>query len=154
MHGYASILVPVDFSPSSVAAVHHGKLLATTFGAELELMHVWVPPRYVAYDIPMTGSGDEASTLQDAAERFARGELEKLANELELGDDVVRSVRTGPIAKVIVDRAREAETSLICMGTRGYGALDRTVMGSVATRVAQLADCPVLVVHGDDAPAS
>lgn len=150
MRGYARILVPVDFSPSSVAAVQHGKLLADAFGAQLELMHVWVPPRYVAYDVPMTGAGDEATSLQEAAEGYARGELKKLADELGLDESVGRSVRTGPIAQVIVERAQELDASLICMGTRGQGSLDRPVMGSVATRVAQLAERPVLVVHDHD----
>ena len=55
--------------------------------------------------------------------------------------------RTGPAGETIARFAVEGGYDLLVMGTHGYGALGRLIMGSVATQV--LANCtvPVLLVR-------
>ena len=55
--------------------------------------------------------------------------------------------RIGPIAENIVEQAKQAQSDLICMGTRGMTPLANMVLGSVANRVLHLARIPVLLVH-------
>jgi nucleotide-binding universal stress UspA family protein len=54
--------------------------------------------------------------------------------------------KSGEPASQVVAAADRFKAGLVVMGTHGYGALGRAVMGSVATRV--VADCkvPVLLV--------
>ena len=50
-------------------------------------------------------------------------------------------------AKAIVDYAKEASIDVIVIGATNLSAADRTIMGSVADKVARRAPCPVLAVH-------
>lgn len=55
-------------------------------------------------------------------------------------------VKVGDPAQEIVNYAREEGFSQIIIGSRGMGALKGIVLGSVSSKVLQLADCPVTVV--------
>lgn len=54
--------------------------------------------------------------------------------------------KVGNPARVIVDYAREEGVSHIVIGSRGLGSLKGIVLGSVSSKVIQLAGCPVTVV--------
>ncbi|HOV79502.1 MAG TPA: universal stress protein [Bacillota bacterium] len=55
-------------------------------------------------------------------------------------------VRVGNPAHVIVEFAREGGFDHIVIGSRGMGSLKGIVMGSVSSKVINLAPCPVTVV--------
>ena len=55
-------------------------------------------------------------------------------------------IRVGNPAQEIVDFAREGGFGQIVIGSRGMGSLKGIVLGSVSSKVVQLADCPVTVV--------
>jgi len=55
-------------------------------------------------------------------------------------------IRVGNPAREIVDFAREGGFGQIVIGSRGMGRLKGIVLGSVSSKVVQLADCPVTVV--------
>ena len=46
---------------------------------------------------------------------------------------------------VIVNKANEEHAQMVVMGTRGMGAVRRTLMGSVSDYVVHHAHCPVLI---------
>lgn len=54
--------------------------------------------------------------------------------------------KMGNPAQEIVDYAREEGISQIVIGSRGLGSLKGIVLGSVSSKVIQLAGCPVTVV--------
>jgi nucleotide-binding universal stress UspA family protein len=56
-------------------------------------------------------------------------------------------VLVGPIAETIVKHARSKGFDLICIGTRGMGALGQALIGSTATKVLHIAETPVLLVR-------
>ncbi|MBZ5596292.1 MAG: universal stress protein [Acidobacteriia bacterium] len=147
----SKILVPVDFSERSVAAVHYARNLACHFHAELILVH-GLPP------IPYAMGGFEFGgvVMTDAfAERLpeARKELDEfLANELA-GMKVTRIVLEGDPAQMIVEHAHGAGVDLIVIPTHGYGPFRRFLLGSVTAKVLHDADCPVLTgVHLEEGP--
>ena len=53
----------------------------------------------------------------------------------------------GPVAETIVERAKQAGSDMIFMGTRGMSALANMARGSVTTRVLHLAHIPVVLIH-------
>jgi nucleotide-binding universal stress UspA family protein len=53
----------------------------------------------------------------------------------------------GQPAQAIVERARQLHSDLICMGTRGHGAVGTMVLGSVARDVVAQSPVPVTLVH-------
>ena len=61
----------------------------------------------------------------------------------------VELIRTlsGHVARLIVAAARDHEAGMIVLGSHGRGDLTAFLLGSVAHKVIQLADRPVLVVR-------
>ena len=55
--------------------------------------------------------------------------------------------KVGEPAAQILAAAEKSKAHMIVMGTHGYGAIGRAVMGSVANRVLQAAQVPVLLVR-------
>jgi nucleotide-binding universal stress UspA family protein len=71
--------------------------------------------------------------------------LSWLSSEEGLEDAELRAV-IGDAADRIVGIARETEASFIVIGSRGRGDLTSAVLGSVSSRVASTAPCPVVIV--------
>ena len=70
MPRFEHILVPVDFSPCSRSALEHAQSLAEEYGANIDVLHVWYPPRYIGPDTELA-IGQNAQTLWDYARAAA-----------------------------------------------------------------------------------
>jgi nucleotide-binding universal stress UspA family protein len=146
---FKKILVPVDFSERAKAAFGHGALFATTFGAELELLHVVEdapynrPPFWVG-EVPLIAD------LHKQAIENAKTSLAALLPQLQIaeGAPVKTSVESGAVAATIAAHAKESGTDLIVTATHGRTGLSHLLMGSVCERVLRRAPCPVLVARG------
>lgn len=150
------ILFPTDFSDCSERAHGLAALFADRFGAELHGLHaVFLQPT----------AGDETRgdmfrpELTDELEGAAR---ERLAERLRAGPagaegegrSTVAVTRRGiSPAQVILEYVREADVDLVVMGTHGRGGIGRLLLGSVAREVVREADCPVITVRAEVAPA-
>jgi nucleotide-binding universal stress UspA family protein len=55
-------------------------------------------------------------------------------------------IQIGPVAETIVAHAKRSKADMICIGTRGMSASGNLLLGSVATKVLHLAECPVLTI--------
>jgi nucleotide-binding universal stress UspA family protein len=53
----------------------------------------------------------------------------------------------GSIAETIIDQAKQLDSTMIYMGTRGMTALSNMLLGSTTTRVLHLAHIPVVLIH-------
>jgi nucleotide-binding universal stress UspA family protein len=60
-------------------------------------------------------------------------------------------VRNTRSASGIVEAARQTGCDLIVMGSHGYGAIGRVLLGSVATEVLTLSPVPVLIFKSPNA---
>jgi len=137
-----TIVVPLDGSEPARRALEMAIDLAGRLrDAELRLVNVQPPipasvGDFVGSEAVRGYYGEEAEKAFGAV----RGLLE--------ASDVRQSLdhRAGPAGDTIAEFAREAGADQIVMGTRGLGAVKGLMLGSVATRVAQLADCPVTLV--------
>ena len=137
------ILVPLDFSLTSLRALPVAVQLAKQCGARLLLLNVVEPSPYP--------TGMEGVTLivpDSELAQYAGTELPRIARRF-----VPKSVRVTPLidhgraANAIVDTAEEQGVDLIVLSTHGHTGLDRLLLGSTAEHVVRHAKCPVLVVR-------
>jgi nucleotide-binding universal stress UspA family protein len=132
------ILVPIDFSTGSDAALEMATSLARDSGGFLVLAHVEV--------IPLSAAGGEY--LYAMPEPPTEELLAKL-DAIVLPDShipVERRLLAGDPADAIIRLAETENVDMIVMGTHGRRGLTRLLMGSVAEAVVRAAPCPVLTV--------
>lgn len=140
------ILVPVDFSRHSEAALHYAMALASGLGASVDLLHVVEDPVAAGAwsgELSIQNVSDLRRNLIEDAERRLEG---LRANAQEPKVPWLLMVRMGQPADVIDEYARAFGVDLIVMGTHGRGGLAHLFMGSVAERVVRHAPCPVLTL--------
>ena len=137
------ILVPVDFSDSSVNALRYAMGLAIKFHASLTVVHV------VAADYGWLGIGQDASPEYDETLQSQAGDQLRALAKTYIPENASANleVRLGRPAEEIVAAAVESKADLIILSTQGHAGLDRLLIGSVADRVARLAPCPVFLMR-------
>jgi nucleotide-binding universal stress UspA family protein len=137
------LLVPIDFSPSSIKALHYAVSLAGQFGASIHLLHVVES----AATLSALSAMKLAVSDEEMAQR-ARDQLRLLA-EREIGDaaPVHAEVRVGKPFQEIVALAKKQGIDCVVIATHGYTGLKHAVMGSTTERVVRHSSCPVLVVR-------
>ncbi|HUH06089.1 MAG TPA: universal stress protein [Kofleriaceae bacterium] len=148
------IVVGVDFSPESEAAVAQAMAVARRAGARLTLLHVGAVPD-APLGVPESMAATAAAYTQVVKQQLAedRDALEALRERLlGQGVEVFHAVYDGFADTGIVEAAKELEADLIVVGTHGRTGLKRFILGSVAERVVRLASVPVLVARATDAP--
>jgi nucleotide-binding universal stress UspA family protein len=137
------VLVGVDGSPASVAALREGARFAADRNATLVAVAAWhVPVGYGGYPTGWYPEADAKSAL-DAASKAAFGD--------ELPPAYSQLVCEGMPARVLIDESRDAE--LLIVGSRGHGGFAGLMLGSVSQACAEYAKCPVLILHGAPATA-
>ncbi len=155
-----SILVPLDGSPSSLAALPIARATAGAYAAALHLLRI-VPTL-------TTITGERASTARliptataaslEIEEEEARKGLEAIASGVRAGGlDVRAVVGRGEPAQGVLDGALRVNADLLLMATHGRTGLDAVFSGSVASRIAGRFPGPLLLVRseragGPDAP--
>lgn len=136
------LLVPVDFSDCSKAAVN----LAKQLGAEITLLHVWQPPELAGADLYVLAHSEKLS-IGELGQRQAKQELDQLADALGLGA-AARRVEIGKPRERIVELAESGDYDWIVMGTHGRTGRARLFAGSVTEGVVRRSAIPVLTVRG------
>jgi nucleotide-binding universal stress UspA family protein len=139
------ILIPVDFSAESKNAIRYAGAFARQFGASVTLLHV-VEPIVCSTDFgygPVTRYSPNKDLLRKAKTRLNL--LTKRLAVSRLKTSVI--LRTGVAETEIVAAARDLESDLIVMGTRGDCVAGQTTTGSTAEQVVRHAPCPVFIVR-------
>ena len=143
MAHFHRILVPVDFSKHSDAALDLAIELAKESGAEILLVLAYELPSSVtmAYGVAIPQS------VWDGVQEAATAKLnEALARTKAAGVAGTTHLLTAPAADAIAETAAAHKVDLIVMGTRGLTGLRHVLLGSVAERTIRIAPCPVLTV--------
>ncbi len=160
---FTSILVPVDFSAYSTAALHYAASIAVRLGSSLIVLHVMahdVTTHAVHHRLGQSKTsllGDwvhaEPHEMSPEAEEVVTDLREQAYTALQafLPPQLARHavelrVVTGAPFERILETAVHARVALIVLGTHGRTGLTHAIMGSVAERVVRLAPCPVLTV--------
>lgn len=145
------VMVPLDGSDLATEAIEPASALAQTFGAELLLVRIVVPPTYAyigAHPYAYEGSNPYEAFDLDGELAEAGRYLEQIAAPLRSGGLSVRThVASGNPVAQLAAIAREKDADVIAMATHGTGGLTRLVIGSVATGTIQRASVPLLLVR-------
>ena len=146
--GFRKILVPLDLSQSSDSILEPVKSLARVTQAHLTLAHVVEPAFGLPIPSPPLVAPMETGVTERECERAQR-HLDRLAAELR-GEGFSVATRVVPGAGVagrLLTKLRDGGFDLVALTTHGRGGLQRTVLGSVATRLITEATQPVLVLR-------
>jgi len=140
-----NILVPVDGSKHSMEGLKVAAHYAKTKGAEVSVMTVI---SYIA-DIDLELSASERDRILESMKNRGEEILQK-AKEITSAEGIAginTILVTGTsAAHEIVSFAEKEKTDLIIIGSRGMGATQRFLLGSVAGKVVRYSPCCVYVV--------
>jgi nucleotide-binding universal stress UspA family protein len=138
-----NILVPVDFTTSSVKAIEFARGLAAPFGSTVCLLHVVEKVCFMAgvEDVPLWKSEQEVSSE-------SRVWIAELA-EQHLGPAVPVDIQivSGHAASEIIGAARANHSGLIILTTHGLHRWRHLLRGSTAQKVMRDAPCPALLLQ-------
>ncbi len=136
---FERILVAVDGSPESGKTIQVAVDVAQRYGSTVTVIHVREYERYEGSDVDL-GPPIPAEQLVGGV----------LATFREAGIDArgeIRRVSSGTTPEQIVKVAKDSDSDLIIMGSRGMTELKSLLLGGVATKVVHHATCPVLLVR-------
>lgn len=136
--GLPCILVPMDFSVFSKAALRFAVMLAQQLRAKVVLLHVAEP----------SGSSRSRSVeIMEPVRRRTDRLFQKCISACRAAEVVSeRIVLRGDPVRGILEQAQHVKADLIVMGTQGRRGVKLLALGSVATSVVRKGSCPVLVV--------
>lgn len=130
-----TILVPIDFSSNSIAALEYAAAFARDGNAELLIVHVRGPE---TNQLEGVGAVEALEALDDALHAV---------RPTDEGIPCSHRLIEGTPAQAIVETAAAEDVQMIVMGTHGRSGMARLVMGSVAEEVVRNAQCPVLTLR-------
>ena len=148
------VLIPLEGSTLSEAAIEPGLELGSLFGASFTLLRV------IAF--PIVGSSYLPETVQtnrsilEETEKEARAYLERVRSRLDDGSrqiDIDVVVNQQP-ARGILDYAAADNADLVSIATHGRSGAARVLLGSTADKVIRGANTPILIVRPVDGGAA
>ncbi len=140
---YERILVPTDFSDTSMKALDLGMRFSGVLKSELHLIHVADLPAMQAFvgEYPYIGL-----TLPQPEQINVDPTLKKMIESKEfIGRWKVSSLVGDPVREILA-YAEEQKIDFIVMGTHGRKGLERLLLGSVTATVLSKSRVPVLTI--------
>jgi nucleotide-binding universal stress UspA family protein len=140
----SKILLPIDFSPSSQAALEMAADLAFHFHAELYLVNVipMFPTTTIPDLLPEGEFMQETRTFAESHLTKCRAALTargvKSTFSIEVGNDVAGS---------IMEAVEREHIDMVVISTHGISGWHPLVFGSIAEKVVKLAQCPLLLLR-------
>jgi nucleotide-binding universal stress UspA family protein len=140
-----SILVAVDASEASQAALRHAREIAKAFSAKVILVSVVDVTKLLAvagYETPYPV--DAIQVMRDDAKSILTGATVACAAD---GLKTAELTGEGDAVDEILSIAKRENADLIAIGTHGRSGISRLFLGSVAEGVLRRSEVPVLVVR-------
>lgn len=138
MFDVRTVLVPVDFSACSLAALQHAVALASPRRGTIHLLHV--------VDPNAGGLGEMEPIATGVLARFQE-RLTRLTHALHVRDVKTEvHVAVGSVEDGILDMVDRYRVDVIVMGTHGRSGWGHLLLGGTTERVVRRAQCPVLTV--------
>ncbi|MEO6791574.1 MAG: universal stress protein [Ornithinibacter sp.] len=134
------VVVGVDGSPLSQAAVARAAHFASDRAMSLHVVHAFAP------DLPMLGFGalSDRGVILTNGQRLV-GDAAARAHAIDPDLTVTTACRDGFASQALISASQTA--ALLVVGAMGEGVFSRAGAGAVAMQVVTHAKCPVLVVQ-------
>jgi nucleotide-binding universal stress UspA family protein len=142
--GKPSVVVGVDGSESSKHALAWAAYLARGAGADLDVISTWSYPSSFGW----SAAPVDWNPQQDLEKSLTEVVDEVFGQQRPAG--LRLHVLEGNAAAVLLEQSSQA--LMLVVGSRGHGGFTGLLIGSVSATLAERAECPVLVVHGDSLP--
>ena len=136
------IVVGVDGSSHSLAALHWACREARLRGDSLEIVSAWsVPAATYDYQVAAQEVFDAMRDAADRAVRVGTEEVKRLAPEVS----VTAASYEGQAARILVEHAEGAD--LLVVGSRGLGDFKALLLGSVSQECSHHSPVPIVIVR-------
>lgn len=149
------ILLAVDGSAYSDAAIEEIIKRPWPPGSEVKMITAAEMPIMVGIE-PWAASPEYFEQLEKGIRLAAQDVINRAMTKLNTIEDKTLKISTeiieGPPRQVIVDEAENWHADLIVIGSRGLGAWNRLLLGSVSSGVVHHAGCSVEIVRLPVAP--
>ena len=140
------IVLPIDFSDFSQAAVPWARRMAAMTNGKIHCIYSIEPPQiYSALDL---APAVVLPTMEELTEN-ANKHIVAFAAEHLTGVETETHILTGKPAAQIIAHAQQVDAALIVMTTHGYSGLEHVLLGSTTEAVLRKAGCPVLSVRNE-----
>ena len=146
------IVVGVDGSDESVAALEWAAQEARSRGAVLTIVTAWQFPHSAYLGLPGAMIPDELGEDLEWGAKETQADALHRALPSGAGVPVETLVVEGPPASVLIDAASGAD--MLVVGSRGLGGFRELLLGSVSQQCAHHASCPVVIVRAREPVAA
>ena len=146
---FQKILIAYDGSKGAERALDKAVELAKLTDAQLVVLTVYRHHSMLEASLSMVRGAVERGGNLDREMREVAREAADYAKKraITAGHEKVSAfIKAGQPARTLVAMSKEKNCDLIVIGSRGMGATEGYLLGSVSHKVSGLADCPVLVV--------
>jgi nucleotide-binding universal stress UspA family protein len=147
---FMKVLLAVDGSPCSEAAVAEVATRPWPVGSEFKVVSAYqlpMNPTPEAWAIPPAYYNEMEQAVRAQAQRAVDVAIGQLQQTLGKSVAILGEVLAGSPQSVILEEADSWQADLIVVGSHGYGAWQRLVLGSVSQAVVLHAKCSVEVVR-------
>ena len=145
---FAKIVVAFDGSKDSVEAIKLAGLLASAYGSEVIVVHVFSFPTIgfsAASGVPIPDYRELESAKQEAARAVLTKGVQLASDEgLKAKGELIQAPS---VVEAIVKFATDEKAGLIVVGTRGMTGFKKLILGSVSSGLVNHAPCPVLIAR-------
>jgi nucleotide-binding universal stress UspA family protein len=143
-----TIVCGLDGSPSDAELARIGARLAEIANARLQVVHVLGAPHDTSVVSTRTSPAQATGAWrgEDHAEGEALAMIDRLCEAADAAATERRVIRYGDPARRLASIAEQCDAMLILVGTRARAARPDALLGSVSSRLAADAPCPVLIV--------
>jgi nucleotide-binding universal stress UspA family protein len=132
---FRTIAVAYDGTPESNAALERAEGLALACRASVQIFTVAAPP------VAMPGAANYTPPMPPDPGKIVTRAVKQVDDRLAASGRELSGLPAAALAE-----ACEEGVDLLVAGSRGYGPVMRTLLGSVSTQLLHRAPCPVLVV--------
>ena len=144
------ILLAIDGSPCSEAAVEEVGRRPWPEGSAMKVLtsvELPAPPTPEGWALPANYFEQMDAALREQAQNVINRAVAKLKAKLDKTISLDAKILPGPPKNVILDEAETWGADLIVVGSHGYSAWQRLLLGSVSQTVVSHAKCSVEVVR-------
>lgn len=151
---FKHLLVPLDGSGFAEAAIPYAIDLAAKYDSEITLIRVVMPP-HMGEGSLSPESADFMIKMRDETHKESIDYLQQQKGSLRQQNFKVhyQVAESEDVAAEIISAVKSGTYDTVVMCTHGRGGISRWLFGSVAMRVLQSAEVPVLLIRPTAQPA-